>query len=235
MTAYATVAQLRARINKSSSADDAVLTQLLQAATNAIDRLTNRDIAGVDVFYPTATVARTYAGSGKPFQWIDECISIASVAVKDSISATAYTAWTAADWLPFSGSVFYPDFSDTPYSGLLCAPNGDYSIFTGGGYGGADEFFGLSRPYYNDTQRSVNYPTVQVTARWGVTTTPPDEIREACAALAARWWKRFESAMSDALASAELGKLDYTQAVDPDIKMMLQNSRWYKPQIARRY
>jgi hypothetical protein len=43
-----------------------------------------------------------------------------------------------------------------------------------------------------------------------------------------------ESAMSDTLASGELGQLLYTQPVDPDVKFLLMNTRWYRPQIARR-
>lgn len=238
MTAYGTAAELRARINKTSNADDATLTAILHAATNAVDRITNHEIAGVDVFYPDAVAtARYYAGSGQRYQWIDECLSVSSVAVKTSATATAYTAWAASDYLTFTGGVRFPNFNDTPYTGLLCNPNGNYSIFTYGGLGGVERYFdwtgGLG--YLAEARRAAQVPTVQVTAIWGVTTTPPAEIREACLMLAARWWKRFESAMSDTLASGEMGQLLYTQPIDPDVRMLLMNSRWYRPQVAPRY
>lgn len=233
MTAYGTAAQLRSRINKTAATDDAVLTALLAAASNAIDRVTNHDIQGIDVFYPTApATARYYAGSGLSYQWIDECVSITSVAVKDSPTDTTYTTWAAADWQAFTGSYKAPDFNSLPYTGLLVKPLGDYTHFTSGRVGASE--------YYWEPKLAYEYnanitPTVQVTALWGVTATPPNEIVEVCYMLAARWWKRFESAMSDTLASGELGQLLYTQPIDPDVKFLLMNTRWYRPQVARRF
>jgi len=239
MAAYATAAQLRAQINKTSAADDAVLTLILQAASNVIDRVTNHHIDGVSAFDAGIASARVYNGSGRRYQWIDECVSISSVAVKDSVTDTTYTAWLASDWLAFTGGAQRPNYNDKPYTGLMCAPNGNYSVFTSGAYGGGwcDLWENVTpAAHLSDTiTRPVTFPTVQVTASWGVTATPPNEISEAAIMIGARWWKRLESAMSDTLASGELGQLLYTQPVDPDIKFILMNSRWYRPQVARRY
>ena len=239
MAAYATPAQLRAQINKTSNADDVVLALILQAASNVIDRVTNHHIEGVDAFDAGVASARVYAGSGRRFQWIDECVSVTSVSVKTSVTEATYTAWLATDWLAFTGGVQRPNYNDTPYTGLMCAPNGDYAVFTSGSYGGGlCDLWDSVTPaaHLSDTiSRAVALPTVQVTASWGVTATPPNEISEAAIMIAARWWKRLESAMSDTLASGELGQLLYTQPVDPDIKFILMNSRWYRPQVARRY
>ena len=242
MAIYGTVPALRARINKTSNADDDTLTALLTAASNTIDRVTNHEIPGVNVFAPEITpTARVYVGSGTRYQWIDEAVSITQVAVKDSMNATTYTAWAATDWLAFTGAIRHPNFNDLPYTAIMTTVDGDYGVFTSGFLGRhGDDFAGLSyssnqSPYTGDlTQLAGAAPTVQVTARWGVTLTPPQEIAEACYMLAARWWKRMESAMSDTLASGELGQLLYTQPVDPDVKFLLMNTRWYRPQIARR-
>jgi hypothetical protein len=234
MTAYATAAQLRARINKLTNTDDTVLGQLLQAASNAVDRVTNHAIEGYNVFAATTAAARLYSGSGRRYQWIDECVAVTTVAVKDSPTASTYTAWAGTDWLAFTGGVLAPDFNTLPYTALLCEPNGDYSVFTAGQLGGCAGWdYGLD--YQRVDLRSPQVPTVQVTATWGVTATPPDEIREATIMLAARWFKRLESAMSDTLASGDMGVLLYTQPIDPDVKMLLMNTRWYRPQVARRF
>lgn len=239
MTGYANVTELRKRINKTSSADDGVLLALINSASNVIDRVTNRHIDGISAFYANTSSARVYPGSGRRWQWIDECVSITSVAVKDSVTDAVYTAWATADYLGFTGGIHAPNYNDKPWSGIMCAPGGDYHVFTSGAYGAdlCDAWWGAepASVISASTARAVTMPTVQVTAAWGVTATPPDEIREAAIMIAARWWKRLESAMSDTLASAELGQLLYTQPIDPDVKFILMNSRWYRPQIARRY
>ena len=235
--AYATAAELRARINKTSAADDVVLNALLDAASYAIDRVPNHQIEGVLVFDASAIAsAREYAGSGRPYQWMDECTSVTLVEVKSSVNATAYTAWAVTDWLTFTGAVRHPNCNDTPYTGLLVAPNGNYSLFSSGNYGNEDAYFDLGGLAYSDLSApQIVQPTVRITATWGVTDTVPDIIREVCVMLAARWWKRLESAMSDTLASGELGQLLYTQPIDPDVKFLLMNTRYYRPQVARRY
>lgn len=237
MTAYGTAAQLMLRINKKSNADDAVLTALLQAATNAIDRTTNHEIQGIDVFYPSAVAsARKYVGSGMPYQWVDEFLSVSSVEIKESLTDTIYTALSATDYTTFTGGVRFPDFNTLPKTALLMTPNGNYRVFTLGKGSVRDNFpTNMSQDTSDLDSDIVITDTVRVTAVWGVTATPPQEIAEACYMLAARWWKRFESAMSDTLASGELGQLLYTQPIDPDVKFLLMNTRWYRPQVAPRF
>src|SRR3990167_8370884 len=107
---YATAAEMRDVIVLASTDKYAVLDALLSAASRAIDGICNRP----DGFLAIATAtARYFPGSGKPYQRIDECAAISSVAVKDSSTddENAYTAWTlgvvgtttSADVFPASG------------------------------------------------------------------------------------------------------------------------------------
>ena len=235
--AYATTIELRARINKTGVADDATLLALLEAASDAIDRITNHHLDGVAAFGASAVAtAREYAGSGQAYQWIDECVAVTLVEVKEAVTDTAYTAWAAADWRAFTGAARHPNFNALPYTGIMCAPAGSYAYFLSGEFAALDAYFPNNLAMLpREGGNGIAAPTVRITANWGVTASPPDIIREAAIMLAARWWKRMESAMSDTLASGELGQLLYTQPIDPDVKMLLMNSRYYRPQVARRF
>jgi len=230
--AYATVAVLKAEINLVSASDDATLTRLLDAATRAIDRFCNRpDGFEADVI----ASARYYAGRGKPYELIGECVEISTVAVKDSATDTAYTAWTSpttsyagdGDWIPCTGDPTYPEFGVLPYTMLLTDPNGDYASFTSGRFSHRHGF----RP---TSTVSRGIPTVEVTARWGYSVLVPDDIEEACVMIAARWYKRLQSGQADTLASGELGQLLYTMKIDPDVALILTSGRYKVPVTGRR-
>jgi hypothetical protein len=202
--AYATVSELKAHIDKTGNEDDVVLAAILNAATVSLDRACNRYLPGFEYFKaPVVASARRYAGSGKAWQRIDPCVSVTLVEVKDSATATDYTAWDAADWLAFHGSYERPTFDTLPYTALMASVNGDYVHFTKGTRG----------------------PAVRVTARWGGYVTPPADIVEATAMQAARWYKRLQSAMSDTLATPEMGMLLYQKSLDPDIRRILVDGR----------
>lgn len=203
--AYATVEELRDFMNKEGAEDDVLLSAILDGATKSIDRAVGKELPGLDYFdAPDAASARTYAGSGKGYQRIDRCIAITLVEVKASYTATDYVEWAADDWLAYQGSYKFPVFGTLPYTAIMADPNGDYSVFTRGYQG----------------------PTVRVTARWGYSATPPDDVHLACMMQAARWYKRGQSAMSDTMASGELGMLLYRQSLDPDIKRILVDGRY---------
>jgi hypothetical protein len=202
--AYASVATLRAHIDKTGNEDDVVLARILDAATISIDRACNRYLRGFAYFQaPAVASARTYAGSGKVWQRIDPCIAVTLVEVKDSATADDYTAWDAADWLAFQGSYERPTFGTLPYTALMASVNGDYYKFT----------------------KSLRGPTVRVSARWGGYASPPADIAEACVMQSARWYKREQSAMSDTLATPEMGMLLYQKSLDPDIRRILVDGR----------
>ncbi len=210
MTDYITLANVKARIEKSGVDDDAVITSIITSASLAIDRYCNRPDGFVAL---TNATARLYPGSGKDVQRIDECTAITLVEVKDSPTDSTYVAWVAADWIAFRGDPEKPDFNRTPYTHLMTDLNGDYSAFTSGAY----------------SRRAI--PTVRVTAKWGYATVVPGPIQEACAALTARWYKRYQSAWADTQGNADLGMLLYRQVIDPDIQYMLKEGRYIKQSI----
>ena len=222
--AYATNTELKTRINKTSATDDTVLTALIAAAENNINTTCNRPDGFVAL---TTAAARVYAGSGKPYLFIDENVSVTLVEVKSSPTDTTYTSWATTDWIAFRGDPKDPNFNGLPYTALMVDPTGDYSIF----YSGSFVTRGGFRPS-TDINRGV--PTVRITAKWGYSVAVPTDIKEACLMQAARWYKRFEGAMSDALASAELGVLLYRQSLDPDIRRILIDGRYVKPAVGRR-
>jgi hypothetical protein len=222
--AYATAAELRTQMNKTSVADDTILTAIIAAAENTINLFTNR----IDGFVAlTTAIARIYAGTGRAYMSIDECVAITLVEVKESVSDTTYVSWAAGDWIPFRGDYKDPNFNMLPYTMLMTNPTGDQAYFTGGKFGGL-------RGFPPETDRSRGAPTVRVTAKWGYSVAVPADIKEACIMQSARWYKRLEGAMSDALASSELGTLLYRQVLDPDVKMILVNGRYVKPAVGRR-
>ena len=222
-SAYATVKELRQHIGMTGETDDWELAQILDGTARTINRYCNRPEGFVGLVNGSI---RYYTGHGKGFLWIDECVAVSAVSVKDSPSddEDSYTSWTvgtvgtttSADVFAASGSPSRPDFNATPYTMLIIGINGDYSSFPYGAYSG----------------RGV--PTVAVTARWGYATSPPDDIRLANLAWAARLYKRLQSAMADTAGSTEMGTLFYRQALDPDIKTMLEGGRYVKPAIGVR-
>ena len=234
---YGSVAELKARIERTRVADDATLLSILTAASRSIDNACNRK----DGFLTVAPgTARIFAGSGMPLQRIDECTSVSLVEVKDSITDTAYTSWVATDWVLFRGDQRSPQFNEPPFDKLMVEISGDYALFTsgsagGGGSSGLDAWFPSSRMssrLHFNPRSAHGLPTVQITARWGYADITPPEIGEAAMMQSARWYKRFQGSQSDSLANGELGVLLYRKALDPDIRRILVDGRYIKRMVS---
>jgi len=226
MTSYASIAELKKQIDKTGSTgtgDPTNLQLLLDASTEAINAYTNHPDGFVAL---TTAAARVYTGDGGPYQWIDECVAITLVEVKDSPTDTTYTAWAATDWIAFSGDPEAPDFNRTPYTAIMVAP-GTYSHFVSGR-------FTQRRGFTPDTTVARGTPTVKVTARWGYAVNAPSRVTEACLIQAARWFKRGESSWADAMAPAQFGTLMFTKVLDPDVEAMLRLGRLVRPAVGRR-
>jgi hypothetical protein len=234
MADYATLAEVKERIDKTNADADAYLPAIITGASRAIDNFCNHPDGFVAL---TAATARYYAGTGTALQRIDECVEVTMVSVKDSVTDTTYTDWSPADWVAFSGDPRAPEFNRLPYDHLMTDIGGSYGVFTGGVIGGLSYFDALFMRMgrYNYNPRTArSQPTVKVTAKWGYAVTVPAPIKEACCMQAARWYKSYESAFSDVLASGEMGNLYYRKELHPDVKMILVAGRYVRPAIGRR-
>lgn len=200
--AYATPDEIKAELEITGTTYDARFLALAERATKFINTLCQRK----DGFVADANAsARTYDGSGLEYQWIDECISVSTVEVKDAETEadTAYDTWTAdTDWRAAQGTPSRPDWNRTPYTFLIIDPNSGESYFTEG------------------------MRTVRVTARWGYAATVPDEIKQACIIQAGRWWKRGQSGYADTAGGPEWGELRFARKLDPDVEAILKDGGW---------
>jgi hypothetical protein len=213
MSDYTTTTIVKTEIGKTGSDHDAILALMITSASQAIDRWCKRPDGFVAL---SVAAARIYPGRGLPYILIDECTAITAVAVKDSVDDTTYTTWAATDWLAFAGGPDDPVYNRTPYTGLMVAAGGDYSIFLDGRQ---STWVGF-RP----TEEKISYryvPTVQVTAKWGYATTCPSAIQQACVIQVARWYKRGLSAFADTTVNADFGIQLYQKELDPDLAGIL--------------
>lgn len=221
---YATPEELRNQSDKQVVGDDPALEGLLLAASDTINRMTNRP-DGYKAL--AAATARTYTGSGTTVQFIGECVAVTLVEVKESVTGT-YTAWAAADWIAFTGDPENPDFNGLPYTALMVDPSGDQSHFVSGKYSGLRGF----RP--EEEWRGRAAPTVRVTAKWGYAVEVPFTIKQACLTQATIWFKRARSAWGSAAGNVDLGKLFYLKPLDPAVEMMLIEGHLMRPSVGVR-
>jgi hypothetical protein len=204
---YATIDELKAQVNKEYDDDDTVLTAIITAASRAIDNYCNRINDGFVA--ASSASARVFPGSGKAYQFIDECIEIETVGVKDSATDETYTTWTTDDWIGATGEPKMPNFNRVPYNFIMIRlDTGSYTYFP-----------------------KSPFPIVQVTAKWGYAEVVPSSIKQATITTAARWYKRGQSSWADTLASGDFGQLQFRKVLDPDVQMMLRAGRYVRPAI----
>jgi len=136
-------------------------------------------------------------------------VEVDTVKVKPAATSD-YETWAGTDYLECAGDERFPDYNPTakgrPITALRADPNGDYSVFYASG----------------------TYPTVEVTAKWGYSILVPPGIKTATIMQAAKWYKRLQSAMTDTVASVDMGTLMYTKTLDPDIEGLLRRGRFVR-------
>jgi hypothetical protein len=225
-TTYCTLAELRNQIYKKGTTKspdtDANLTLIITAVSRGIDQFTGKEAGYWEA--DTSASARYFSGSGNSVQWIDQCIEVEAVAVKDSATddEDSYTAWTVgtvgtttdADVFPASGDPKYPNYNALPYNFLLVNVNGSYAEFPSGRFTSLSGF----RPEHESKH---GLPTVKVTAKWGRSATVLYSIKQACIVESARMYKRGEGVWADAIANVETGELRFVSGFDPATLRML--------------
>jgi len=200
---YCTLAQVKEVLVDSglaASTDyDAVITSTITRACRAIDRFTGRD-AGAYAVTSTDETTRYYAGSGYSEMWVDEMAAAPSYVGNSQSGGVDSTSYTTLD----STGYFLWPLNETPYQRLdIDTINGTQIMF-------------------------YRYPkSVKVTAAFGyaLAGATPGEIEQAAIIQAVRWFKRGQQAFKDVGAIPELGQLAYAQALDPDVKFILDHYR----------
>ena len=174
----------------------ALLTLLCGRASRLIDRVTKRHD---NAYLVSTATARLFDGSGCREQWVDEMAAAPTLVEVDEVGDFTYTTWSSTDYMVW------------PYNALaeglpllrldIDQLNGDKSV------------------WYRSPK------SVRVTAKWGYSTTPPEDIKQATIIQAIRWFKRSQQAYQDVGAIVELGQLRYVNALDRDVVAIIDHYR----------
>lgn len=196
--AYATVDEVKAALPDVSwgTAYDALLAELVQRASRAIDRFTQRHPGA---YYVTADETRYFDGSGTRELWIDELAAAPTEVAVDEAGDGTYTVWAPTDYIPWP---YNAPALGQPYLRL-----------------DVDQLNGTKSIWYRFPR------SVRVTGKFGYSTAPPDDVKQATIIQAVRWFKRGQQAFQDVGAITELGQLRYLQALDPDVKALIEHLR----------
>jgi hypothetical protein len=195
--------------------DDLVLELMLLAASRAIDGFCNYP----DGFLAQAYETREFASSGARHIWVGDMVEVTSVSL--SYDGVNFTELTDTDYRGFTGDPDRPNFNRSPLHGLLLVGS-TYSAFPSGL--GASWESGMA-----DTTSRAARASVLVSGSWGYAEEVPALVKAATIVQASRWFKRGQSFWSDSSADPTGGQMLWKQALDPDMKMMLQLSRLKRP------
>jgi len=202
---YVTVEAFKSYIDYDDDDKDTLMELCLTAAENRIEEVCGREQDGFVA--PETATQRVFVGNGEPWLYIDQCVEITEVAVKESVTATIYTAWEEDDWEAANGSPEHPRFGATPYELLIAAPG---EVFTSGRYA-----------------RRQQIATVRVKARWGYAETAPAALQMLVLGQAARYFQRVRGSFEDAIMGPEGGTLLFRR-MDADLQALLVNTPGFK-------
>ena len=213
---YCTLAELKAWLDITDTADDTQLEKVIEAASRWIDRQAGRR------FFSTSDFRTRYYTADNPhYLYIDDVIvagssvtpvgggdiiysetpQINKLETDDNADGTHETEWTSSDYIPMPvnrGDALVSEVLSPVTSLEVNRNTGDY-LFPVGVQNG-----------------------VKVTAKFGYSASAPSDIKQACLMLSARLWKRKDSIFGIA-GVADLG----VQAVqvqfkkDPDIMALI--------------
>lgn len=150
---YLTVEEfrLRTRIREDDSTDDALIGEFVTAVSRWVDRFTGRaHEPGAFAVDGNSAETRYFDGVRDDEIWIDECVSIETVATSDDFGET-YDSWASTDYWTSDGA----RYGKTPIRLLVANPNGDYAYFSAG-------------------RRAL-----RISAIWGYSSAPPEPVKEA--------------------------------------------------------
>lgn len=227
---YCSAAEIRAAMDMNNKDDDAMLNVIAEAVSRMIDGHLGYQHDG---FLASATASiREYAGSGTRWMWIDPCIEITGIRMKNSISDADFDIdLLTTDYRGFRGDPSTPGtvrFNALPYHGLMMTSSSSHGRWLYGAFADSARYF------YNDRDADLSFnfePTVEITGKWGYAATVPAPIKQAAIMQSERVYKRQQGGMADALLSPEMGMSRFLSELDKDVKVFLNHSRLKRPRL----
>lgn len=203
MADYTTSTDVKAQIvegfGSTDTSYDTLIGVLITAASRAIDRELGK---WPNYFYPSSdATTRYYDGSGRGEIWIDDAVSVSSVSVSETggVESTDYTLWGSTDYITWP-------YNYGPITKIILDEyNGSQSLFWA-------------------------YPkSVKVSAVFGFSASPPEDVKQACEIQTIRWFMRAKQAYADNGAGGEFGQVTINMSgagkplnrLDPDVVALL--------------
>lgn len=154
-------------------------------------------------FNVTADSVRYFKGDGTRWLHIDPICAITEVAQDERGDRVTYTVKTnGVDYDPYPLNAID---TDHPYTALYIDP-----LLT------------RTQPFWYPWPKAV-----KITGKWGWATATPPDIKQACITQCIRHMRRLNQGMSDVGGIIELGQLQYVNALDPEVALLL-NAPGYK-------
>lgn len=225
---YCTTNDIKAAANDSNDNLLWVTAQIIKAISDSIDMYCNR----LDGFVADETAtSREYAAGGLFFLYVDDCVQIDTVEVKDGGPDGDYETWDATEYRAFAGSFRRPNFQPQgrnqpiPYTGIMTTAQARRSTFPNG-----SESFQFGRGLQVGGDRyHANYsrfrPTVRISARWGFAERVPNIIRQATINEVLRLRQRLKGGLpAGEIGGGETGGILYEGELDVSTKHLLNRS-----------
>lgn len=121
MRSYATMTELKARLDISDSTDDDMLDNALAAVSRWIELYCGRR-------FDQATETRYYTAEDGDLLRVDDLVSVTTLTTDEDGDRTYETTWSATDYdlEPYNAAL-----ENRPYTTLAVSPSGSYSFPTG--------------------------------------------------------------------------------------------------------
>lgn len=191
--AYCTAAEVKAVMPDSFTTTDTDYDTLLGTLASRASRAIDRFCKRDSGAFYADTDETRYFDGSGTDELLIDELAAAPTSLSVAEDGINYTDWTTEDY------ILWP-YNRTPYTRILVdMMNGAKSIFP-------------------------KFPrAVKIVGKFGYSVAVPEEIKQATIIQAIRWFKRGQQAYQDTGAIVELGQLKYTQAVDPDVAMMIEH------------
>lgn len=123
LNGYATLAEVKARLDITTTAQDTAIETQIEAASRWVD-----EYCGRSFWASSAGVVRYYTADDPTWLQIDDVTTVTAIAADEDGDRTYERTWTVADY-----DLDPPDASQrgNPYNRVVVTPNGDYTFPVG--------------------------------------------------------------------------------------------------------